>query len=472
VSDLSRVGAIGLGGRRRVRGLSDPSFPSVLMPSPRNRSWTESEAATLRRLRAEGAPVTEIARAIGRAVGSVTNYCQRFDVTAPKNKVAERSVNRQQEVSDRLDGDCRELRADGRKIKTVEDLIRHIGADMTQFVVAASEASKYEGIARDPDGKIRTHEMFRVFVRLKPKPGPTVVEAVEAMLTAAFRTAKAPAVRTVPKSRSDIWQFTAIADPHFGDKSWPGSTNGPAYDLDIARRCVAMAAAELIALGHEIYRPARRTIGFLGDVFHYDTVGGTTTGGTPLERDGRYQKMIDIGVTTCIEVIEQSAATCPTDVVVVAGNHDKMLSATFQRILQERFRRDARVTIDATHTSRKYLRFGETLLGVTHGDKAKRKLPQLMALEAKRDWGETSYREIHTGHLHHQAAEWQRPIETIDGVVVRIAPSLKPADDWHAEQGFLGAPRGMETFFYRKTGGLAGMIMSSPDFPASRAKAA
>ena len=55
----------------------------------------------------------------------------------------------------------------------------------------------------------------------------------------------------------------------------------------------------------------------------------------------------------------------------------------------------------------------------------------------------------------------------IDGVVVRIAPSVGPSDDWHVEEGFIGAPRAMETYLYRKSGGLAGILLSSPDFPSA-----
>ena len=452
------------------------------MPSGLYVSWTDAELARLGELTRGGDRAHLCTAKInqefhgGQAVRSVSGIRQkrmahgfieiRKNATAPRTD--ENNADRQQEITQKEADGVLEVRANGRKIKTVEDLLKHIEADMSRFEIAMSEASKYEGIARDLDGTVRVHEMFRVFVRLKAKAGPTVAEAVESLLTAAFKERKGPAVKLVPKTRGEMWQVVVIADPHFGKYAWKGSTGGPDYDLDIASHCVRTATDELLTLGDETYHPCRRTLAFLGDVFHYDNPQGTTTAGTPLERDGRYQKMIEVGADTCIAAIERSAMTCPTDVVVVGGNHDEILSAAFQRILVERFRRDARVTIDSRHTTRKYFRFGDTLLGVTHGDKAKKKLPQLMALEASKDWGETRYREIHTGHLHHQAAEWQRPIETIDGVVVRIAPSLSGADDWHAEHGFLGAPRGMETFFYRKSGGLAGMLVSSPDFPAPK----
>lgn len=379
----------------------------------------------------------------------------------PSNEAPPASDGPVQEVTKRENDEGIEARANGRKIRTVDDLLAHIEADLTRYEVASSEATKYEGLTKNDAGEPEVTEMFRVFVRLRPKKGPSVQEALAAMVEGAFLNRRPPRIAKPPAPRGDVWQLVVVADPHFGKYAWRGSTGGADYDLSIARQCVADAGGELIGRGDEMYAPARRTVVFLGDVFHYDTPAGTTTGGTAIDRDGRYQKMLNVGADTCVALVEQSAETAPTDVVVVPGNHDEILSCAFQRILAERFRLDGRVTVDDGHTQRKYLTWGANLVGVTHGHKAKKKLPQLMALERPDLWASTIYREYHTGHLHHQAAEWQRPIETIDGVVVRIAPSLGPADDWHAAEGFVGAVRGMETFFYRKSGGLAAMFVSA-----------
>jgi hypothetical protein len=200
----------------------------------------------------------------------------------------------------------------------------------------------------------------------------------------------------------------------------------------------------------------------LGDLFHYDTPGGTTTSGTPLERDGRLQKMIEVGSDCLLGIIERSGETVPTDVVIVNGNHDEVLTWGFQRIMQERFRRHKNVVIKGDYTGRQYLSHGNTLLGFAHGHKAKRKLPQIMALEASQQWSKCGYREWHTGHFHSQAAEHQRPLETLDSVIIRTAPALCPPDDWHSIHGFVGSRQAMESFMYRNEGGLASINISGP----------
>ena len=365
-----------------------------------------------------------------------------------------------EQVTQRQEGDTLEARSTSRRIKTVEDLLAHIEADMTRYEVAASEATKWEVGTSDGEGGTTVTELHRVFVRLRPKAGPGIAEAVGAMIDAAKREIRQPAVKGHGKPRAGLWQVLVVSDTHFGNRSWRGTT-GSDWDLAIAERVVGDAAGELLAVG-DTHKPARRTVALLGDLFHVDTPGGTTTSGTPLERDGRLQKMLDIGTTTILRIIERSAETVPTDVVLVHGNHDETLSWAFHRLLLERYRNDKRITIDGNYTGRKYLSHGRNLLGFAHGHKAKKKLPQLMAIEAASQWAACPYREYHTGHYHSTAAEWSRPIETIDGVLVRTAPSLCVADDWHASLGFLNARQAMETFIYANDGGMIATHVAGP----------
>lgn len=362
-----------------------------------------------------------------------------------------------EEVTKKQAGDCMEARSVSARIRTVEDLLRHIEADLERFEVAASEATKWEGLTADRDtGEPVVTELHRVFVRLKPKGGPTTRDIVEAMIAAAKKDIRRPLTKSVKAPKDAPWQVLVVADPHFGKYAWNKTTGGGDYDLDIAARLVGDTGTQLLAVGNS-YKPGRRTIAFVGDLFHYDRPDGSTTSGTPLERDGRLQKMIAVGCDVLLSLVKQSAETVPTDVVIVNGNHDEVLTWTFQRIMQERFRGSKAVTVKPDFTGRQYLTHGRNLLGFAHGNRAKRKLPQIMALEASRHWSECPYREWHTGHFHSQAAEWQRPIETLDGVVVRTAPALCPPDDWHSVNGFIGSRQAMETFLYDPAGGLASM---------------
>jgi hypothetical protein len=367
-----------------------------------------------------------------------------------------------EQLTTRTEGDTLEARSVSRTIRTVEDLLAHIEADMTRFEIAASEATKWDGITADKaTGKPITTELHRVFVRLKPKAGPGVAEVVDSMLAAAKKEIRRP-IKPRPKypRGTGRWATLIVADPHFGKYAWR-QTAGEDYDLGIAAKLVREASDELLSVAAAC-RPSRITVVTLGDVFHYDTPGGTTTKGTPLERDGRLPKMFEEGSDCMISVIDGAAKVGPVDTLIVGGNHDETLTVCFQKVIAMRFRNDRRIRTDATWTPRKYLSHGRNLLGFTHGDKAKKKLPQLMAIERPQEWATCWYREWHTGHLHNQAAEASRPINTIDGVIVRTAPTLCATDDYHAAEGYIGQRRAMELFVYEEDGGLSSMHVAGP----------
>lgn len=372
-----------------------------------------------------------------------------------------------EEVTKKDTEDGVEARSVSARIRTVDDLLRHIKADMERFEVATSEATKWEGLTADKaTGEPVVTELHRVHVRLRPRQGPGVREAVEAMIAGAAKSGRIgkPKAKARGSRREGVWQVLVVADPHFGKYAWSKTTGGDDYDLDHADRLVRAAGMGLIDAGDR-QEPVRRTIAFLGDVFHYDTPDAKTTRGTQLERDGRLEKMIETGSAASVSLIERSSETCPTDVVCVPGNHDETMTAWFRLLLATHFNADKRVAVHQHYTHRQYLEHTGNLVGFTHGDKARNRLPALMALEVPDAWSRCRYREIHTAHLHKQAAKFRRVIDadgidTVDGVVVRIAPALCPPDDWHSQEGYIGSRQAMETWFYAPGGGLAGMLVA------------
>jgi hypothetical protein len=357
-----------------------------------------------------------------------------------------------EEVTQRSTGDGVEARSVSQTIRTVDDLLRHIEADLERFEVAVSEATKWEGLTADKDtGRPIVTELFRVFVRLKPKAGPSVRECVEAMIAGAAVSIRQPKKPGHGRKQAGLWSVLVMSDLHFGGRSWRHTT-GSDYDLSIAAELVGKTASRLIGRSGDA---CRRTVVLSGDTLHFDTISGTTTGGTYIDRDSRLQKTIELAVASIAGVVELSADSVPTDVVFVPGNHDTAMAWALQKIFAERYRDDKRVAVNTEFTSRKYLTHGGNLVGITHGDKARKKLAGLMAIEAAALWSQCRHREWHVGHLHNQSAE----VGTIDGVIVRTAPTIVPPDSWHVDMGFVGAERAMQEWVYSHRGGLHEMHM-------------
>lgn len=414
-----------------------------------------SGSETAKRLNAEfhkGQPIRTEASVVNRRTKAKIKTHRNY--TQPLPDAVGHSVT-EQEVQ-RIESEKGiEARAHGAKIKTVEDLLQHIGADLTRFEVAESQATKYEVASKDPaTGKVTVTELHRVFVKLRPKAGPSIVEVVEGMIRGAIQPrVKIPAHKVKPKLNA--LQAVVLADPHIGKYAWGQETGWEDYDIGIATRLIRNAASELLAWG-DTEPVSHRALWLLGDLLHYDTPHGTTTKGTPLDRDGRVEKMMEEAVAVLCDVIEEAAKRGPLSVVLVPGNHDAVMTVALRHILSAVFENDERVTIDARKTTRKYVTFGACLVGLTHGDKAQKRLGELMALEAREQWGTAKLREVHHGHRHSDAM-----VETVGGVTIRQHPALCPPDGWHSSEGYVGSTRAMDSYVYHADGYLLGMWRST-----------
>lgn len=113
------------------------------------------------------------------------------------------------------------------------------------------------------------------------------------------------------------------------------------------------------------------------------------------------------------------------------GNHDEDAAEAIKVILALYFERDPRVVIDLSPAVFRYLRFGKNLFGAHHGDKVKMAdLPLLMAVDRPEDWGQTVYRYITTGHIHHDV------VKEVQGVRVESLRTLAPKDPYHNFKGY------------------------------------
>lgn len=371
-------------------------------------------------------------------------------VPQPKPEVPTQTVD----VKD--DGTMLHVTAIGSEVKTLDELVARAKIDLTKYEVDKPETSMHETTIRDPEGKVRKVQNFRIVARFRLKAGPSTKEQVEALIAGAFAKRSGPKVKPHRSSKHlDVMQAIVIADPHIGKYAHGEETGWANYDVNTATRLLRESSEELLAWG-EREGVGRRAIWMLGDIAHYDTPHGSTTKGTPLDRDGRVDKMIREASSVLTGIVEASAKLGQTDVVMVQGNHDFLMSLAFRHILSAYFRHDQRVTIDERSTTRKYVTHGKCLFGLTHGDKATKRLGELMSIEAREDWGRSTLKEIHHGHLHSEAST-----TTISGVTIRQHPALTAADGWHAQEGFVGAPRAMHSYTYHSDGFLVGMRRAS-----------
>ena len=78
-----------------------------------------------------------------------------------------------------------------------------------------------------------------------------------------------------------------------------------------------------------------------------------------------------------------------------------------------------------------------------------------MQIEAAQDWGRTTWREYHLGHLHTERAEEK------NGITFRRISSITAPDAWHSENGFIGSVRRAQAFIWDKNKGLEAILNSN-----------
>lgn len=248
-----------------------------------------------------------------------------------------------------------------------------------------------------------------------------------------------------------------MGDPHIGMLSWAPET-GDSFDLVIASRLMKSAMDTLV---EGKGRPAEEALIInLGDFFHSDNADNRTNrGGNALDVDGRWTKVLNVGIEL-MEYTIDAALRRHKKVTVISsiGNHDDHTAIVLAVCLGRRYVNEPRVTIDTSPAAHHKFRFGKNLIGVTHGHQSKGpKLPLLMASKWPEDWGQTKNRFWYVGHIHH------RDLKEYNGCVVEHFRTLAAKDAWHTAHGY-GAGRDMNRITLHKEWGQIERHTVSADF--------
>lgn len=253
----------------------------------------------------------------------------------------------------------------------------------------------------------------------------------------------------------------SIFDLHIGKLAWGGETFEN-YDTKIATERFLTAIKNLLqrARGFE-YSKILFPVG--NDFFNSDTILNTTTKGTQQDEDLRWQKTFSVGVKLLVDGINLLKQTgVPVDVIVIPGNHDFERSYYMGKFLEAWFNNDPMVNVNNGASPRKYYRFGNLLLGLTHGSEEKESsLPMLMAsdIESKPMWSETKFHEWHLGHQHRKknvkyGTNHSNELNEDLGVTVRYLSSLTGTEEWHHKKGFVGCIKAADGFIWNDEFGL------------------
>ena len=245
-----------------------------------------------------------------------------------------------------------------------------------------------------------------------------------------------------------------LVDFHFAKLAWEGET-GENFDLQIARELFHQLVDTVIWRA-KIFNIEKVVFPIGNDFFHFDDSEGNTTRGTSQDTDTRWQKMFSEGMKLFIAGINKlQKITDEVEVFLIPGNHDWMTSYYAIEYLSAWYKDSDKVKVNTDPKSRKYVKYGNNLIGFTHGSEEKKRIYGCMQAEVPEYWADTTYREWHGGHLHSEQVK-----EDL-GVVVRNLPSPTSTDAWHYRKAYISYKR-LQVFAWHKKYGLDIIVITLP----------
>jgi len=350
-------------------------------------------------------------------------------------------------------------------IKTLDELLKICDVDTEIWGVKDYTVNKWD-VTAIIDKTPKTFQNFQVKARLEKNVVASDALYIEKMFKNMVKNYEPPVLNwtkiqnSFDNNENNLLEIS-IFDLHIGKLAWGGET-GENYDTKIARERFLSSIEKLLKNASGF--PYSRILFPIGnDFFNSDTIFNTTTKGTQQDEDLRWQKTFNVGVRLLVDAINMLKQTgVPVDVVVIPGNHDFERSYYMGKYLEAWFNNDPSVWINNGASPRKYYRFGNVLLGLTHGSEEKESsLPMLMAtdIESKPLWSETKFHEWHLGHIHRKRnvkyeINRSRPLNEDLGVTVRYLSSLTGTEEWHHKKGFVGCTKAADAFIWNYEFGL------------------
>lgn len=240
---------------------------------------------------------------------------------------------------------------------------------------------------------------------------------------------------SVPKFTSvevdhDIIPWIQIGDAHLGMLAHEAET-GANFDLKIAERELCTGIAMLIEQAPQV---SRMVIQDVGDFTHYENMSGVTeASGHALDLDGRFPKMVEVYARVMRYIIDKALEKANVvDVIINQGNHSRTNDIWMATLLRHVYAPSGRVNVLNNHSPFIAYRMGNTFVMCHHSDKCRpQRLASVMSTDFAKDWGETDYRYIDIGHIHHGMVLKEHP-----GVHIESWNQLAARDKWAHDGGY------------------------------------
>lgn len=178
------------------------------------------------------------------------------------------------------------------------------------------------------------------------------------------------------------------------------------------------------------------------DLLHNNGFDGKTSSGTPIEQVDMTVAWENAWRFYCelIDIAQNNSNW--TEVSYSIANHDDSMAWAFTKCLEARF---VDVKFDTSKKVRKGFTWNKVFIGYTHGHKGANRLHENFLSDFGKQMALADIVEIHSGHLHSEKAKDKF------GVLIRTLSTGAQTDDWHDQEGFVGAFKRFQLFEYSES---------------------
>ncbi len=227
-------------------------------------------------------------------------------------------------------------------------------------------------------------------------------------------------------------------------------TTGNEYNCDIAEKLFFYVINDVLSRTQSYkFNKIIFTIG--GDMLNNDGINNMTTKGTPQTCDIHYYDAYERICNMTIKAVDILKDIAPIDVIYVPSNHDESTGFKLAKYVQAWFRNEENVKVDTTPLPRKYVKFGSTLFVFAHDGDLKR-LPKLIADEARDMWSSIGFTEVFLQHLHSEQV-----LSEDNNMRIQRLPTISAKSKWTVDSGY-NSKRQCKSFIYDLEDGLTDVL--------------
>lgn len=357
------------------------------------------------------------------------------------------------------------------RLRTVDQVIEFAEIDMDEWEIERVKTNYYEmgrkdkavdwnvkngvasGSVKDTGGW-NTNKLWQISVWFKKRVKDPIDEALKSIEKRLYnRAIPFKRIERNPVIDPHLLEIS-LSDAHFGKLTVKGEGLNETEDI-------YSLAIDNILYKTQGFNIDKIIVPLGSDFFHIENMENTTKKGTRQDVSHHLFDIYDKGCMAVIKMVYKLRHIAPVEIIWVPGNHDFCTSRFLCTWLQAWFRNDLEVNVRVGKDPRKYVKYGKSLLGFTHGSEEKHiDLPNIMMSENRKNISDVDYFEWHVGHFHKKKEMKFVASDTVGHIPVKTLPSLSGTDYWHLTKGYLSS-RILESYLYSFNTGPTGNFITN-----------